>query len=160
MYSTVLREYVCICWILIWKKVKYTHITSSEQGTVRLRHIHVVVVILELQRKTKTHNEPTSVQITSSATRALPFHNGHLSLKQIVTLGSECLPTELTLFSTCTSAFCHSAIIVTWREACERPRPIQAKVMRICSGYSALMGWQLRICLHHKAKYQDAVAGY
>lgn len=32
---------------------KYTHITSSEQGTVRLRHVHVVVVILELQMKTK-----------------------------------------------------------------------------------------------------------
>lgn len=30
------------------KKVFYTHITRGEQGAIGLRHVHVVVVILEL----------------------------------------------------------------------------------------------------------------
>lgn len=48
----------------------YTHITSSKQGAVRLRHVHVVVVILELRMRQKgqwAHR----VQIISSQTQAL-----------------------------------------------------------------------------------------
>lgn len=30
------------------KKVDNTHITGGEQGTIGFRHVHVVVVILEL----------------------------------------------------------------------------------------------------------------
>lgn len=71
-------EYVCISWIshdqkgiLIWKKVKYTHISSGEQGTVGLRHVHVVVVILKLWIKTKKSTLSLLVSIISRETQAL-----------------------------------------------------------------------------------------
>lgn len=67
------------------KEVKHTHITSSEQGTVGLRHVHVVVVILELQMKTDKKTQwadrcPDNIQLRLSPSS---FHNGHLSLTQI-----------------------------------------------------------------------------
>lgn len=67
-----------------------------------------------------------------------------------------CINPFLHLHSRILPLCCYCYSLRSMREAW----PIQASVMRICSGYSALMGWQLRICLHHKAKYQDAVAGY
>lgn len=42
-------------------KMHDTYITRREKGTIGLRHVHVVVVILELQKGKKKHNEPTSV---------------------------------------------------------------------------------------------------
>lgn len=51
---------------------KYTHITSSEQGTVGLCHVHVVVVILELWMKDKKSTLSLLVSIISCATQALP----------------------------------------------------------------------------------------
>lgn len=44
-----------------FKKMHDTYITRREQGTIGLRHVHVVVVILELQKGEKKHNEPMSV---------------------------------------------------------------------------------------------------
>lgn len=138
----------------------HTHIPSGEQGAIGLRHVHVVVVILELWMKTKKKghiscdNTPVKAQVLSSIIMDTCHSN---------TLGSQCLHTHTLLtpfFRTCTSISCPSAIIETRGEACERPGPIQSRVMRICSGHSALMGSQLKLRLHHKAKYRDAVAGY
>lgn len=79
------QEVILICNKKKKKEVRHTHITSSEQGTVGLRHVHVVVVILELQMKTDKKTQwadrcPDNIQLRLSPSS---FHNGHLSLTQI-----------------------------------------------------------------------------
>lgn len=48
MFLNALLSFIKVGILIEVKKVFYTHITRGEQGAIGLRHVHVVVVILEL----------------------------------------------------------------------------------------------------------------
>ena len=170
IFSTVLacicsREYVCIRLNFHLRKGEFQYLTKKKKRSKAYSHhqqraghrwpppcsCSCCYSGTANEDRQKKEENTMSVQIISNSGSLLPlFITDTCHSHRWVTLLARSLFTHRVnpLF------FCHPAIILRHDERHVRGvgRFKNPGVMRIWSGYSALMGWQLRICLHHKSQ--------